>query len=54
LLKQRLIDVLDLSILPVIVGQGKPFFREGQAAHLKLVATKSFSKIVKLTYELQY
>jgi len=54
LLQQRLIDVLDLSILPVIVGHGKPFFREGQAVNLKLAATKCFSKIVKLTYEPQY
>jgi hypothetical protein len=36
------------------VGYGKPFFREGQAVKLKLTATKSFSKIVKLTYEPQY
>jgi len=54
LLRRRLIDVLDLSVLPVIVGHGKPFFREGQAVKLKLAATKSFSKIVKLTYEPQY
>ena len=54
LLQRRLIDVLDLSVLPVIVGHGKPFFREGQAVKLKLAATKSFSKIVKLTYEPQY
>jgi dihydrofolate reductase len=54
LLQRRLIDVLDLSILPVIVGHGKPFFREKQAVKLKLAATKSFSKIVKLTYEPQY
>jgi dihydrofolate reductase len=52
--RRRLIDVLDLSVLPVIVGHGKPFFREGQAVKLKLAATKSFSKIVKLTYEPQY
>jgi dihydrofolate reductase len=54
LLQQRLIDVIDLSILPVIVGHGKPFFREGQAVKLKLAATRCFSKIVKLTYEPQY
>jgi dihydrofolate reductase len=54
LLQEGLIDVLDLSILPVIVGHGKPFFREGQAVKLKLAATRSFSKIVKLTYEPQY
>jgi dihydrofolate reductase len=54
LLHHRLLDAIDLSILPVIVGHGKPLFREGQAAKLKLAATKSFWKIVKLTYEPQY
>jgi dihydrofolate reductase len=54
LLKQRLLDVLDLAIYPVLVGHGKPFFREGQGVKLKLAATKSFSKIVKVTYEPQY
>jgi dihydrofolate reductase len=54
LLKQRLIDVLDLAIYPVLVGHGKPFFRNGQAAKLKLGATRSFSKIVKITYEPLY
>lgn len=54
LLNQRLIDVLDLAIHPVLVGHGKPFFREGQAVKLKLAASKSFSKIVKVTYEPQY
>jgi dihydrofolate reductase len=54
LLKHRLLDVLDLSILPALVGQGKQFSREGQAVKLKLTAVKSFSKIVKITYEPQY
>ncbi len=54
LLKQHLLDVLDLSIHPVVAGRGKLFFREGESAKLKLVATKSFSRIVKLTYEPQY
>ena len=55
LLKHHLIDVLDLSIHPLVVGQGKQFFREGEHATLRLVAAKSFSKgIVKLTYEPQY
>jgi dihydrofolate reductase len=54
LLKHRLLDVLDLGIHPVVVGHGKPFFREGQTVQLKLAATKSFAKIVKLTYETQY
>jgi len=54
LLKQHLIDVLDLSIHPVIVGRGKQLFRQGENAKLTLVATKSFTKgIVKLTYEPQ-
>lgn len=54
LLKQHLIDVIDLAIHPVLVGYGRPFFREGQAVNLKLTATKSLSKIVKVTYEPQY
>jgi dihydrofolate reductase len=54
LLKQHLLDVLDLSIHPLVVGRGRLFFREGENAKLKLLATKSFSKIVKLTYEPQY
>src|SRR5215470_20260222 len=54
LLKQHLLDVLDLSIHPLILGQGRQFFREGANATLRLVAAKSFSKgLVKLTYEPQ-
>ena len=54
LLKQHLLDVLDLSIHPLVEGRGRLFFREGENAKLKLLATKSFSKIVKLTYEPHY
>jgi dihydrofolate reductase len=54
LLKQRLLDVLDLSMHPLVIGRGKLFFRERESAKLKLVAAKSYSKIVKLTYEPQY
>jgi dihydrofolate reductase len=55
LLKHHLLDVLDLSIHPLVLGQGKQFFREGLNAKLRLIAAKSFSKgIVKLTYEPQY
>jgi dihydrofolate reductase len=51
-LEKGLLDVLDVSIYPVLAGQGKGFFREGQAGGLRLVTTKTFSKgIVKLTYE---
>ncbi len=54
LMKQRLLDVLDVAIYPVLVGHGKPFFREGQTVKLKLASATVFSKIVKLTYEPQY
>ncbi len=54
LLKEHLLDVLDISIHPIFVGSGKLLFRDGERAKLKLVATKSFSNIVKLTYEPQY
>jgi dihydrofolate reductase len=54
LLRERLIDAIDLSIHPLMVGRGQPLFRQGQAVQLKLTATKVFSKIVKLTYEPQY
>jgi dihydrofolate reductase len=54
LLKAHLIDVLDVSIYPIVAGSGKPFLRERQTANLTLVAAKTFSKgIVKLTYEPQ-
>jgi dihydrofolate reductase len=55
LLKYHLLDVLDLSIHPLVLRQGKQIFQQGETAALKLVATKSFSKgIVNLTYEPQY
>jgi dihydrofolate reductase len=55
LLTHHLLDVLDISIHPLIAGGGKLFFRESENAKLRLVTTKSFSKgLVKLTYEPQY
>jgi len=55
LLRHRLLDVLDLSIHPLVLGRGKLFWREGQNTSLRLVAAKAFSTgIVKLTYEPQY
>ena len=51
LLSRRLLDVLDISIRPIVAGSGKLLFREGQNADMKLAAIKGFSKIVKLTYE---
>jgi dihydrofolate reductase len=55
LLKERLLDVLDLSVHPLLFGRGKPYFREGQNTTLRLIAAKAFSNgIVKLTYEPRY
>jgi dihydrofolate reductase len=45
LLRERLIDVIDLAVHPLLVGTGKQFFREGQDAKLRLTAVKTFSKI---------
>ena len=53
LLRAGLIDAIDLAIHPVLLGRGKQLFREGQEVRLRLVAAKTFSKIVKLTYEPQ-
>lgn len=53
LLRQHLVDVLDISIYPVLAGGGKSFCREGQDNNLRFIAAKTFAKgIVKLTYQL--
>lgn len=55
LLKHKLLDVLNLWVIPLVVGHGKLFFREGEDAKFRLNEAKSFSKgIVKLSYEPQY
>jgi dihydrofolate reductase len=54
LLRAQLTDMIDLSVHPVLAGSGKQIFRDGQAARLRLAAVKTFSKIAKLTYELQH
>jgi dihydrofolate reductase len=54
LLRARLTDVIELSVYPVLAGSGRQFFRDGQAAKLRLAAVKTFPKIVKLTYEPQH
>ncbi|MGF6881587.1 dihydrofolate reductase [Nocardia sp. GAS34] len=51
LLRERLIDVIDMTVYPLLLGRGKQYFQEGQHAKLKLTAVKTFSKVVKLTYE---
>jgi dihydrofolate reductase len=54
LMRGRLVDHLDLSIHPVLVGSGKRLFRDGLDVNLKLVAVRAYSKIAMLTYETQY
>jgi dihydrofolate reductase len=54
LLNRQLLDVLDISIHPLVAGSGKLLFRQGPSASMKLTAVKGFSNIVKLTYEPQY
>ncbi|HZT01767.1 MAG TPA: dihydrofolate reductase family protein [Steroidobacteraceae bacterium] len=54
LLQHKLIDALDLSIHPLLVGHGKTVFWGGPRTRLNLVATKSFSNIVKLSYDVLY
>jgi len=54
LLRARLTDLIDLSVYPVLAGSGKQFCRDGQAVKLRLAAVKTFSKIVKMSYEPQH
>ncbi len=52
LLEHHLLDELQVSIHPVLVGRGMLLFREGEAATLKLVATKTLRiGIVVLSYQ---
>jgi dihydrofolate reductase len=54
LLRAQLVDVIDLAIYPFLIGKGRQFyFRPGQDAKLRLAAVKAFSKVVKLTYEVE-
>jgi dihydrofolate reductase len=54
LMRAALVDVLDVSIHPVLSGGAGLLLREGLKQPLRLVATKSFTNIVKITYEPQY
>lgn len=53
LMRHGLVDLIDLSIHPLLTGHGGLFFREGLEVPLRLVSVKSFSQIVKLTYQVQ-
>jgi len=51
LMRHGLVDVIDLSIHPLLVGHGGVLLREDLDVPLRLVSVKSFSQIVKLTYQ---
>jgi dihydrofolate reductase len=54
LMRAGLVDVLDVSIHPLLSGGGGLLLREGLKRPLRLVATTCFTNIVKITYEPQY
>jgi dihydrofolate reductase len=53
LLRQGLLDRLDLLVFPVVAGRGKRLFEgEGPQVPLKLTGSRTFSNgVVHLTYE---
>lgn len=52
LLNHHLLDELNLSVHPLLVGGGKLLFREGEKSTLKLVGTKTRGNgVVVLTYQ---
>ncbi len=53
LMRAGLVDLLDVSIHPVFLGNGGLLVRDGLTAEMTLVGTKVFSRIVKLSYQVQ-
>lgn len=53
LMRHGLVDLVDLSVHPLLVGHGGLLLREGLDVPLRLVSAKTFSQIVKITYEVQ-
>jgi dihydrofolate reductase len=52
LLKHKLIDVIDISVHPIMLGRRKLPLRSNQNLRLRLIAAKTFARgIVTLTYE---
>jgi dihydrofolate reductase len=51
LMRAGLVDLLEISIHPLLCGQGEMLHRAGLRADLKLAGTKVFSNIVKLSFE---
>ena len=51
LVRQGLLDRLDLLVFPVVVGHGKRLFGDGSQVPMSLAASKAFSSgVVHLTY----
>jgi dihydrofolate reductase len=53
LMREGLVDFIELSIHPLLVGHGGLLIRDGLNMSLRLLSTKSFSNIVKLTYQVE-
>jgi hypothetical protein len=53
LMRHGLVDMIDLPVHPLLVGHGGLLLREGLGVPLRLVSAKTFSQIVKLTYQVQ-
>lgn len=52
LMEHNLVDRFRLLVYPVVLGEGKRLFKEGTAATLKLVESRSFSSgVAALIYE---
>lgn len=52
LLQNGLVDVYQLLVYPVVLGEGKKLFREGSYTKLELVSSKTFSSgVVLLLYK---
>jgi hypothetical protein len=52
-MRHGLVDVIDLSVHPLLAGRGGLLLRKDLDVPLRLVSVKSFSQIVKLTYQVQ-
>ncbi len=50
LMREGLVDLLDISVHPMFLSSGGMLVRDGLSADLTLVGTKVFSRIVKLSY----
>lgn len=53
-LEHGLVDELQVTVAPVLLGQGKPLFPEGNYAEkLDLIETKTYGQFVELHYKLK-